>query len=285
MSPSWNITVKGIQLNYVDPSNIAYVAYDDTWQKQPPSSLDPNSNSDDARAGKVGSKLQLDRLGASLFPAATLPDPFPPNANQTRPNVTIALDDHEPTRVTISSPPGDPFYTSGLLSPAPHKLSVTVDEATDDFPFIFDGFLYLPVQNLDAYDPNAADSGTPAGASSSANLDQLQGQIQDLLKQLNDAQNKPRGPPVAVIVGATVGGVILLAIVSYALWYFFIRPRRNGGRAFFYAPAKASDMLQDEFEPEPYHLLSRTSTARSQSPVPSIERVPLRQGTDRSSLS
>lgn len=91
-------------------------------------------------------------------------------------------------------------------------------------------------------------------ASSSASIDAASGadgakqqQIQNLINQLKVAQQKERGPPVAAIVGGTIGGVVLLSLISYAVWYFYVRPRRNGGRAFFYAPAKASDMLEGEF--------------------------------------
>lgn len=91
-----------------------------------------------------------------------------------------------------------------------------------------------------------ADASVGTNTTSGADAAKQQ-QIQNLINQLKVAQQKERGPPVAAIVGGTIGGVVLLSLIAYAVWYVYIRPRRQGGRAFFYAPAKASDMLEGEF--------------------------------------
>ncbi|KAH9854478.1 hypothetical protein C2E23DRAFT_726872 [Lenzites betulinus] len=267
-----NITVDGVTITFVDSTETSLIAYDDTWHEIPASNLSGGADGGPSYGGQVGSSLSFNFTGYAMFAAATFPSVLPPNANQTLPNVTVSLDGSTPTRVSIANQDGEPFFKSGPISPITHTFSVTVDEATDEFPFILDGFGYVPIQDLEqAYSPQA--SQTPVtGLDNALDANQTQIEIQNLLQKLVEAQRKSNGPPVAAIVGGTIGGVILILGIASAVWYFVIRPRRNGGRAFFYAPAKASDMLQDEFDldPEPYPLLAST---RSASPPLSIHHT------------
>ncbi|EIW63710.1 uncharacterized protein TRAVEDRAFT_41140 [Trametes versicolor FP-101664 SS1] len=264
-----NVTVNGISINLI-ASNDSSIAYDDTWQLIPRSGLNSNTTSDAAYAGQPGSTLSFDFTGIALLAASTLPATLPANANQTLPNVTITLDDQPPTRASAARTAGDAFFSAGPISAGAHKLSITVDDASPEFPFILDVLAYFPVQDVaQAYNASSSASIDAASGADAAK----QQQIQNLINQLKVAQQKERGPPVAAIVGGTIGGVVLLSLISYAVWYLYVRPRRNGGRAFFYAPAKASDMLEGEFDldSDPYPLLSsKTGQPRS----PSLDSFP-----------
>ncbi|OJT05635.1 hypothetical protein TRAPUB_3558 [Trametes pubescens] len=239
-----NTTINGISINLVLSNDVPRIAYDNTWQLIPKSGLDNGSASDAAYAGQPGSTLSFDFTGIALLAGSTLPATLPANANQTLPNVTITLDDQSPTRASAARTAGDAFFSAGPIAPGAHKLTITVDDASPEFPFILDAIAYLPVQDVaQAYNPQSSAS---ANATSGADAAK-QKQLEDLISQLRLANQKERGPPVAAIVGGTIGGVVLLSLISYAIWYVYIRPRRKGGRAFFYAPAKASDMLEGEF--------------------------------------
>ncbi|KAI0829128.1 hypothetical protein BC628DRAFT_1417463 [Trametes gibbosa] len=265
-----NITVNGVTVTIVDSTESSIITYDSTWHEVPAANLSGGADGGPSYAGRVGSSLSFSFTGYALLAVATFPSPLPPNSNQTLPNVTVTLDDSVPARVTIANQDSDPFFSAVPIAPTAHTFSVTVDEATEEFPFIFDGFMYVPIQDIEqAYNTQASQTST---TNADTALDANELQIQTLLQQLVEARKKQSGPPVAAIVGGTIGVVILILIVATAVWYFLIRPRRKGGRPFFYAPAKASDMLQDEFDldPEPYPLLSST---RSTSPPPSIHNM------------
>ncbi|KAI0674024.1 hypothetical protein C8Q78DRAFT_1076968 [Trametes maxima] len=253
----FNVTVRNVVFTAIDDSETDLISYDDTWTHV---TTGIDSNPDDTynqtgSIGRVHSSLTFNFQGIAIIAGATFPSPLPPNANQTLPNVTVTLDNNTPTRVSIASTPGDAFFSAvPLLPTVPHTLTITVDEATDAFPFILDALVYVPPQDL-AQVSAPSPSPSPAGAASSSD-DAQEARFNDILSQLLSARASKNGPPVGAIVGATIGGVILLAVLGSAVWYFYIRPRRKGGRAFFYAPGKVSDMLADEYDlkPSPFPL-------------------------------
>ncbi|KAI0652775.1 hypothetical protein C8Q79DRAFT_120329 [Trametes meyenii] len=285
----FNVTVRNVVFTAVDDSETDLISYDDTWAHVT-TGIDPDPDETYNQTGSIGrvhSSLTFNFQGIAIIAGATFPSPLPPNANQTLPNVTVTLDSNTPTRVSIASTPGDAFFSAVPLLPSvPHTLTITVDEATDAFPFILDALVYVPPQDLaQAQVAAPTPSPSPAGASSSSD-DAQEARFNDILSQLLSARAAKNGPPVGAIVGGTIGGVVLLALLASAVWYFYVRPRRKGGRAFFYAPGKVSDMLADEYDlkPNPFPLdaapaaptrslsFSSTSSRVNAEPLPAGER-------------
>ncbi|CDO75552.1 hypothetical protein BN946_scf184883.g14 [Trametes cinnabarina] len=224
---------------------------------------------DTASEGAPGGIVTMNFTGIVVLAFAALPANLSSHDSDSPPNVTVRLDRDTPTKVTIPVATETPFFQAGPLNDGiPHSISITIDEATDPFPFALDLIAYAVYQNT-----------TKPQSQTSVPVDGNTATIIQGLLSSKDAAQKDNGPPIGPIVGGVIGGTALIAIVSLVVWYLFIRPRRRGGRAFFYAPAKISDMLSGEtadVKPDPYPLMHPT-TNTSLSQIPSLP--PTRQGT------
>ncbi|KAH9850331.1 hypothetical protein C2E23DRAFT_887492 [Lenzites betulinus] len=169
------------------------------------------------------------------------------------PNVSISIDSGAPITVTVPVSSEDLFFNVTDLPVGQHTVKFTVLNFTDDFPFALDAVVYA----------GPTDVTVPVGSSVSSQQAGTSGFLQGLIPA--DLENtKSSGPPVGPIVGGVIGGTALLAMIGLVVWYMFIRPRRRGGRPFFYAPAKISDMLSSETadaKPDPYPLMAPTNGA------------------------
>ncbi|KAI0833434.1 hypothetical protein BC628DRAFT_21664 [Trametes gibbosa] len=219
-------------------------------------------------AEKVGATASFTFAVAA---AAAMPTQISDNAVLFPPNVSVSIDSGAPVIVTVPLSNEDVFFFNPNLTVGQHTVEFTVVNFTDDFPFALDAMIYA----------GPTDVTVPVGSSVSGQDADTSGFLQGLLPELEKA--KSSGPPVGPIVGGVIGGTALLAIIGLVVWYLFIRPRRRGGRPFFYAPAKISDMLSSETadaKPEPYPLMHPTNGApppRSMTQVPGI--APLRRPT------
>ncbi|KAI0359912.1 hypothetical protein OH77DRAFT_1434300 [Trametes cingulata] len=252
-----------------DDGDLASISYTGAWQHH----VEADKDFDDPLNSTVSLPLELKASATVNFTGvavvAVAGVPLTINSTAARfspPNLTVTLDGNTPTKVTVPLSTDVPLFKAGPLNAdLPHTLTITVDAQTDDFPFALDGIAYAAFRNQTKPPSQAV---LPAGGNSS-------GLLQGLLPGEAGAQGKKEdGLPVGPIVGGVIGGAALLVIVSLVVWYLFIRPRRRGGRAFFYAPAKITDMLSGETadsKPEPYPLnLPSTTPTMSQysSPIP-----------------
>lgn len=154
--------------------------------------------------------------------------------------MSFAVDGGAATTATVNAFNSTSFlYLNRALAVGQHTATLTVLEQTDAFPFALDFFVYagpydvtVPVGDTQPLSDNGSASST--------------GFLNGLLPDIEKAESKSSGPPVGPIVGGVIGGLALIGIVSLVVWYLFIRPRRRGGRPFFYAPAKISDILSSE---------------------------------------
>ncbi|KAI0368596.1 hypothetical protein BV20DRAFT_447065 [Pilatotrama ljubarskyi] len=203
-----------------------------------------------------GASVTMNFTGVAVVAVAGIPLNI--NASTARfspPNLTVTLDNNTPTKASVPLSTDLPFFRAGPLNAdLPHTLTITLDAQTDDFPFALDGVAYAAFRNQTK--PPSQDV-LPSGG----------GLAQGLLPTVAQQGAKQDAVPVGPIVGGVIGGTALLVLVSLLVWYLFIRPRRRGGRAFFYAPAKISDMLSGETDskPEPYPLTLPTSATPTMS--------------------
>ena len=123
------------------------------------------------------------------------------------------------------------FQQDGLDTSSPHTLEIDVLNATENYPFVMDYILYLPVQGAT---PTASQSiittflPAPSGAGDS------QG-------------SSSKAVPVGPIVGGVIGGLALIVATAIAIWFLCFRRRQSTGRAYFYAAsAKPGDLLDEE---------------------------------------
>lgn len=131
------------------------------------------------------------------------------------------------------------MYINKALAVGQHTVTLTVLEQTDAFPFVLDFFVYAGPDDVTIPIGDTQPLSDDGSASST-------GFLNGLLPDIEKAENSNSGPPVGPIVGGVIGGLALIGIVSLVVWYLFVRPRRRGGRPFFYAPAKISDILSSE---------------------------------------
>ncbi|KAI0327801.1 hypothetical protein GY45DRAFT_1081186 [Cubamyces sp. BRFM 1775] len=259
-------SVDGLFLYVADDSDFDSISYgggeDAIWEHTSEGWYGAYKNT--GSEGVPGGTASMNFTGLGVFAFAAIPANLSSTAARTAPNVTVTLDDNTPTKVTVPLSTESPFFEAGPLNDGiTHTITIRIDEMTDEFPFALDGIIYAAEQNTTK--PPSQDTLPPDSSTS--------GFLQGLLPVETAKQDS--GPPVGPIVGGVIGGTALIVIISLVVWYLFIRPRRRGGRAFFYAPAKISDMLSGETvdaKPEPYPLMHPTST-------PSMSQVPARQGT------
>ncbi|KAI9057346.1 hypothetical protein FKP32DRAFT_1380241 [Trametes sanguinea] len=250
-----------------DFDSIFYGGKDVIWEHRNSGWNDAYNNT--ASDGQVGGIASMNFTGVVVLAFAAMPANLSSFDSLSPPNVTVQLDNDTPTKVTVPVTTETPFFQAGPLNDGtPHSISIRIDEATEQYPFALDVIAYAVYQNTSK---PASQSTVPVDGNTATI-------IQGLLSSKDGAQ-KSSGPPVGPIVGGVIGGTALIAIISLVVWYLFIRPRRRGGRAFFYAPAKISDILAGETadaKPDPYPLMHPTTQA-SLSQVPSL--APTRQGT------
>lgn len=173
--------------------------------------------------------------GTLVAAAAAMPAQLTAADALSPPNVSISIDSGAPVTVTVPVSSDDLFFNVTDLAVGQHTVKFTVLNFTDDFPFALDAIVYA----------GPTDVTVPIGSSVSSQDAGTSGFLQGIIPaDLEDS--KSSGPPVGPIVGGVIGGTALLAMLGLVVWYLFIRPRRRGGRPFFYAPAKISDMLSSE---------------------------------------
>ncbi|KAI0649161.1 hypothetical protein C8Q79DRAFT_495204 [Trametes meyenii] len=214
---------------------------------------------DTGSIGVVGSSASMNFTGLAVLLYNAIPADLTPTQRLNPPNVTVSLDGNTPTRVTVTTGNDDPFFQAGPLNAGTqHTITVTIDAQTDDFPFALDLVAYGGFRN----------QSQPQGQQIIAqgqNASGILGSSDGLTASPSASQSKSSGPPVGPIVGGVVGGTALLVLIALAVWYVFVRPRRQGGRAFFYAPGNITDILSSETEakPDPYQVGIPTTTPSS----------------------
>ncbi|KAI0635889.1 hypothetical protein C8Q77DRAFT_600214 [Trametes polyzona] len=247
---------------------------------------------DTASEGQIGATASMTFTGSIVAGVAALPLNLTDPIVRSPPNVSVSIDGSTPETLSVPPTALDFFYKNKNLNVGKHTITITVLEETDDWPFVLDYLVYGGPDDVTVpigATQQVADDGSDADTA---------GFLQGLLPQIEKAQqSKSDSVPVGPIVGGVIGGIALLTLISLVVWYLFIRPRRRGGRPFFYAPAKISDVLSSEIDakPDPYPLLQPTNgQAGPISQVPSLaptrrptfaqSEISLEQGPPESSL-
>ncbi|KAI0671697.1 hypothetical protein C8Q78DRAFT_792008 [Trametes maxima] len=206
---------------------------------------------DTGSIGVVGSSASMNFTGLAVLLYNAIPSDLTPTQRLTPPNVTVSLDNNTPTHVTVTTGNDDPFFQAGPLNAGTqHTITVTIDAQTDDFPFALDLVAYGGFRNQSQPQGQQIIAQGQNASGILGSSDGITG------ASPSGSQSKSSGPPVGPIVGGVVGGTALLVLIALAVWYVFVRPRRQGGRAFFYAPGNITDILSSETEvkPDPYQV-------------------------------
>ncbi|KAI9062576.1 hypothetical protein FKP32DRAFT_1593237 [Trametes sanguinea] len=124
------------------------------------------------------------------------------------------------------------FYVSSLLPLDFHTLTVTVVNASGDGPFLFD---YLVYGFLDASEdpnpPNASSTAAAAQNTSSSTSSSFTSTSSLAAPASSSSGSSPQSPavkpsfPVVPVVGGVVGGIVVLALASAAIYWLC---RRRG---------------------------------------------------------
>ena len=130
------------------------------------------------------------------------------------PVASYSIDGLPPTSQKLASTtvcvPNQPLFDSGDLSPGPHNLTITVNQASVDQPYILDYLGFCQSSSSDA-----AESSTTSGTETHS-------------KTLKDGD----------IVGIVLGAITLLLATAICVWMFIRRRRRRsealGGGKFPY---------------------------------------------------
>lgn len=235
-------------------------------------------------------------IGSIIAAVAAIPNGLSDADARNAPNVSFVVDGGAAMNATVDASNNTFMYINKALTVGQHTVTLTILEQTDAFPFVLDVFVYAGPDDVTVPIGDTQPLSDDGSAGST-------GFLNGLLPDIEKAENSNSGPPVGPIVGGVIGGLSLIGIVSLVVWYLFVRPRRRGGRPFFYAPAKISDILSSEIgqctslnlnfvipnahpllpsadtKPQPYPLTQPTPGAptRSMSQVPSL--APTRQPT------
>jgi len=107
------------------------------------------------------------------------------------------------------------FQTTELVDRI-HRVDINVTTANETNVFILDYFLIVP----------SLGSGNQSGV---------------------EATGPPTATtPVGAIVGGVVGGIASIAILVFALLWYFLRKRRHGGQAYYFEKPTPADILAIE---------------------------------------
>ncbi|KAH9902990.1 hypothetical protein C8Q73DRAFT_785598 [Cubamyces lactineus] len=243
-----SISVNDTFIFVADDGDLQSISYGGLWEHDTNHTEFVSAYKDTGSIGTPGASATMQFSGLAVAAFAALTSELGADLARTAaalasgtllaPNVTVQLDDHPPTRVSVPLPTDTdgpvPFYNhTALARGRAHTLRITVDADTPDFPFVLDAIAYATaVATPTGGGASAAAVATPTAPGSqqivsgeAAGQDGFLGGFWSGLSSAPQTQAKPPGLPVAAIVGGVVGGVTLLFAAGLAFYFLCVRAR------------------------------------------------------------